>query len=160
MTDSYKIEGIGYDFFPKTCIRETADKWLKSNDFESFNYSRKLIKTEGLLVGGSSGACLWGAMQIAKDLPKDKRIVCIFTDSIRNYLTKFVNDDWMLENHLLSQGEYDTKYIYNENLNLFGGDLLIQDVPKKLVKPLDLSFTVQCCLRCFEEYDIDYVKSN
>ena len=96
-------------------------------------------------------------MQIAKGLSKDKRIVCVFTDSIRNYLTKFVNDDWMLENHLINQVEYDAKYIYNENVNLFGGDLLVEDIPKKLVKPLELSFTVQRCLRAFEENDIDYV---
>ena len=151
------MEGIGYDFYPKTCIRQTADKWLKSDDLSSFSYARKLIKSEGLLVGGSSGACLWGAMQVAKGLPKDKRIVCIFNDSIRNYLTKFVNDDWLLENQLLNQEEYDQKYINNENINIFGGGDIVDKVPKKLVKIMELNTTVRDCLRAFEKYNTDYV---
>ena len=153
----YKIEGIGYKFHPKTCVREIADKWLKSSDKESFSYARRLIKSEGLLVGGSAGACLWGAIQIAKGLPKDKRIVCIFTDSIRNYLTKFVNDDWLLEGNLTSQEEYDAKYINKEGVQLFGGEEKVESVQMKCVNPLELTCTVESCLKAFEQYDIDYV---
>ena len=101
---------------------------------------------------------MWGAMQIAKDLPKDKRVVCIFNDSIRNYLTKFINDDWLLESNLLKQEEYDAKYIDNVNVNLFGGEEKVENVSKKFVKPMELTTTVQECLRAFEEYDVDYVK--
>lgn len=154
------MEGIGYDFYPKTCIRQTADKWLKSSDKESFSYSRRLIKSEGLLVGGSSGACLWGAMQVAKGLPKDKRIVCIFNDSIRNYLTKYVNDDWMLESNLISQEEYDSKYINNESNQLFGGEEKIDSVQMKHVVPIELNTNVENCLQLFEEYNVDYVNLN
>jgi hypothetical protein len=96
-------------------------------------------------------------MQIAKGLSKDKRIVCVFTDSIRNYLTKFVNDDWLLESHLLNQEEYDAKYINKENINLFGGEEKIEKVPKKTVKPIELNTTVKDCLSAFEEYEVDYV---
>jgi hypothetical protein len=151
------MEGIGYDFYPKTCDRTTADKWLKSSDKESFAYARKLIKNEGLLVGGSSGACLWGAMQVAKGLPKDKRVVCVFNDSIRNYLTKFVNDDWLLENNLLDQEEYDSKYINHESVELFGGEEKVEKVPRKIVKAMELVTKIQDCLKAFEEYKTDYV---
>lgn len=154
----YKVEGIGYDFIPKTCGRETADIWLKSNDQESFTYARKLIKEEGLLVGGSSGACLWGAMNIARGLPKDKRVVCIFTDSIRNYLTKFVNDDWCLESGFLSQETYDKKYIENPECSLFGGEEKVGKICNKKVESVSIEMKVKECLKKFEELRVDYVR--
>jgi cystathionine beta-synthase len=50
----YKVEGIGYDFIPKNCDRiGNIDKWVKTNDLEAFKYARRLIKEEGLLVGGN-----------------------------------------------------------------------------------------------------------
>jgi cystathionine beta-synthase len=59
---SYKVEGIGYDFIPRVLDRQYTDKWYKSYDKESFDYSRRLIKEEGMLVGGSSGSALAGAL--------------------------------------------------------------------------------------------------
>jgi len=52
---SYLVEGIGYDFIPRVLDRSPVDKWYKSSDTDSFYYSRRLIKEEGMLVGGSSG---------------------------------------------------------------------------------------------------------
>jgi cystathionine beta-synthase len=52
----YKVEGIGYDFVPEVCDQSTADLWVKTTDKDSFLYSRRLIREEGLLCGGSSGA--------------------------------------------------------------------------------------------------------
>ena len=69
--------------------------WVKSNDCESFQAARSLIREEGLLVGGSSGAILSSALKVAKDLPEDKRVVVLLPDGIRNYMTKFVSDYWM-----------------------------------------------------------------
>ena len=57
--------------------------------------SRRLIREEGLLVGGSSGAAMWAALQIAKQLKSGQNCLVIFPDSIRNYMSKFANDDWM-----------------------------------------------------------------
>lgn len=113
---SYKVEGTGYDFIPKNCDREIADKWIKTGDKETFYYARRLIKEEGLLVGGSSGSVMYAALQIAKDLPEDKRVVCIFVDSVRNYMTKFLNDDWMIENKFIDQDEID------KDLKAVGGE--------------------------------------
>jgi cystathionine beta-synthase len=91
---SYKVEGIGYDFIPDVLDRRLVDRWIKSNDRDSFIVARQLIRQEGLLVGGSSGAAVWAAMQICREMP-GKRVVVILPDSIRNYLTKFVDDRWM-----------------------------------------------------------------
>lgn len=115
----YKVEGIGYDFIPKNCDRNIANKWYKSNDFDSFNWSRRLIKEEGLLVGGSSGSVMAAAMEFVKTLPSDKRVVMVFVDSIRNYMTKFLNDDWMIEGGFYSQSKIDNE------LKAFGDEALI-----------------------------------
>lgn len=74
---------------------------MKSEDHESLNAARELIKQEGLLCGGSSGAALSTALKIAKDLPADKRMVVVLPDGIRNYMTKFVADGWMEERNFL-----------------------------------------------------------
>lgn len=70
---------------------------------------------------GSAGCALDGALQIAKNLPADKRVVVIFTDSIRNYITKHLNDDWMLENGFMQQEKYDSTY-FSEPGKYFGDE--------------------------------------
>lgn len=69
--------------------------WIKTEDCESLNAARALIREEGLLCGGSSGAALAAAIKIAKNLPADKRLIVLLPDGIRNYMTKFVSDQWM-----------------------------------------------------------------
>lgn len=96
--ESYKVEGIGYDFIPDVLKYENIDEWYKTNDVDSFNTSRRLIKEEGLLCGGSSGATFSVALKIANKL-KNKRIVVVLTDGIRNYMSKFLNDNWMIKNN-------------------------------------------------------------
>jgi len=95
---SYKVEGIGYDFFPDVLNNKLIDKYIKINDEDSFKMARRVIKEEGLLVGGSSGGAVWAALQAAKQLDEDENCLVILPDSIRNYLSKFVDDEWMLNN--------------------------------------------------------------
>jgi len=95
---SYKVEGIGYDFIPDVLDRTLVDRWIKSEDGPSFRVARQLIRKEGLLVGGSSGTAVWAALQVAKEMPEGSRIVVILPDSVRNYMTKFVDDTWMRQN--------------------------------------------------------------
>lgn len=95
---SYQVEGIGYDFIPDVLDRDLVDTWYKTEDKESFYFARRLIKEEGLLVGGSSGSSLAAAVKYARDHPElteEDSIVVVLPDSIRSYLSKFVDDDWM-----------------------------------------------------------------
>ena len=94
----YHVEGIGYDFFPVVLDNSLVDRYIKTSDEDSFAMARKLIQEEGLLIGGSCGAAVWGAIEAAKNLDSNKNVLVILPDSIRNYLSKFVNDKWMTNN--------------------------------------------------------------
>lgn len=107
----YEVEGIGYDFVPTVLDRDVVDVWMKTEDHKSLNLARELIRQEGLLCGGSSGAALSVALKVAKDLSEDKRVVILLPDGIRNYMTKFVSDEWMVARdfmvkHLFLMFEY------------------------------------------------------
>jgi cystathionine beta-synthase len=91
----YEVEGIGYDFIPTVLDRSVVDKWIKSNDKMAFPMAKRLIREEGFLCGGSSGAAMAAAMEVAKDLREDQRCVVLCPDNIRNYMTKFLVDNWM-----------------------------------------------------------------
>lgn len=71
--------------------------------------ARRLIREEGLLVGGSAGAVVCGAIKYAQkhNLPEGARMVVIMPDGVRNYLTKLLSKDWMIVNKFLPLSEYD-----------------------------------------------------
>ena len=94
----YKVEGIGYDFFPDVLDNNIIDEYIKVNDKNSFELARRLIQEEGLLVGGSSGTATWAALKAASKLKENENCLIIMPDSIRNYLTKFVDSNWMIKN--------------------------------------------------------------
>jgi cysteine synthase A len=95
----YKVEGIGYDFFPDVLNNKIIDKYIKVNDEDSFKTARQLIKEEGLLVGGSCGTATFAALKAAESLEENQNCLVILPDSIRNYMSKFVNDEWMKKNN-------------------------------------------------------------
>lgn len=97
-TESYLVEGIGYDFIPDVLDRKWVDEWIKTDDDVSFKLARRIIKEEGILVGGSSGSALQAALQVAEKLTEDDVVVVVFPDSIRSYLSKFADDEWMTTN--------------------------------------------------------------
>jgi len=98
---SYKVEGIGYDFVPNVLDRSLVDHWIKTSDKESFVMARRLIKSEGLFVGGSSGSAMVAAVKYAKTMKKGERLVVLLPDSVRNYMSKFLSDSWMVENNFM-----------------------------------------------------------
>ncbi|KXL49379.1 hypothetical protein M433DRAFT_69770 [Acidomyces richmondensis BFW] len=99
----YKVEGIGYDFIPDVLAQNEVDTWYKTDDRDSFYWARRLIREEGLLVGGSSGSAMAACIKYIKDanLGAGEAVVVILPDSIRSYLSKFVDDDWLAANDLL-----------------------------------------------------------
>uniref|UniRef100_A0A0K0F2S1 cystathionine beta-synthase n=1 Tax=Strongyloides venezuelensis TaxID=75913 RepID=A0A0K0F2S1_STRVS len=102
-TYGYLIEGIGHDYVPKVCDIKIVDEWVRTNDKNSFLMARDLIKKEGLLCGGSSGANVCGALQAAKKLKKGQNCVVVLPDGVRNYITKFCDDKWMIENNFMER---------------------------------------------------------
>jgi cystathionine beta-synthase len=109
--EPYKVEGIGYDFVPDVLKRDTVDKWYKTEDRESFQLARRLIAEEGLLVGGSSGSAMAAMLKAVKDLKLGKGdvVVVVCPDSIRSYLSKFADDDWLAANDLLPETDKAAK---------------------------------------------------
>lgn len=124
VNEPYKVEGIGYDFIPDVLDQKIVDRWYKTADKESFQYSRRLIAEEGLLVGGSSGSAIAALVHANEErkFTKDDVVVVVLPDSIRSYLSKvcpycrsqyvvhtnansllqFADDDWLAANDLLA----------------------------------------------------------
>jgi len=102
---TYKVEGIGYDFIPDVLDRSLVDKWYKTDDKEAFLLARRLIREEGLLCGGSSGSAMAAAIEEAKLLSKGQTLVVLLPDTVRNYMSKFLNDQWMSDNGFFEDEE-------------------------------------------------------
>lgn len=107
---SYKVEGVGEDMLPDNVHLKLYDGFVKVNDKEAFDMTRRLVAEEGLLVGPSSALALVGAIKASEKLEKPSNIVVIFADSGRAYLSKAFNDKWMLENELLTEKDISQAY--------------------------------------------------
>ena len=92
---TYQVEGIGYDFFPDVLDNSLVDEYIKTEDEESFVMARRLVKEEGLMCGGSCGSAMVAALKSASKLEKNQKCLVVLPDGIRNYMTKFPNDQWM-----------------------------------------------------------------
>ncbi len=99
----YKVEGIGQNFIPETADMGVIDRWVRVSDRDAFLTARRLAREEGLLVGGSSGTAMYGALQVAQELDEGKIIVVLLADTGRNYLSKIYSDDWMRQNGFLER---------------------------------------------------------
>jgi cystathionine beta-synthase len=97
----YKIEGIGEDFLPSTLDLSVIDEVVRVTDKEAFQWTRRIVREEGIFCGISSGAALAGAMRYVQELPADRVAVVIFPDSGSRYLSKVFDDSWMRANGFL-----------------------------------------------------------
>jgi cystathionine beta-synthase len=101
MPKSWKVEGIGEDFVPRTLDSQLVDEWVRVSDADSFYAARAMARKEGLLLGGSAGTNVAAAIQYARRLGPSDLVVVIGCDTGRNYLSKFFDDNWMREQGLL-----------------------------------------------------------
>lgn len=98
---NYYLEGIGEDHMPKAINFSVIDEVIPVSDKDAFAISRLLGKKEGILAGGSSGANVFGALEIAKRLTESAVIVTVLPDGGVKYLSKIYDDEWMKEHNLL-----------------------------------------------------------
>ncbi len=91
----YLVEGVGEDIWPGAYDPAVPHEIVAVDDAESFAMTRRLAREEGILVGGSSGMAVAGALRVAKDLPADAVVVVLLPDGGRGYLSKIFNDSWM-----------------------------------------------------------------
>ena len=104
----YRLEGLGDEFLIPTMDFSVLDDMIQVTDRQAFHHARRLVKEEGILGGGSSGAALWAVLHLARNLaPRERpaRIVTVFPDGAGRYLSSIFNDEWLAERGLLEPEE-------------------------------------------------------
>src|ERR671933_1231690 len=99
----YLVEGIGKDTWPATMNPDVVDEWIRVSDRDSFLTARRLAREEGILAGGSAGTTLWAALHVGARLGPEATILMMIPDTGRNYLSKFYDDNWLLDHGFLER---------------------------------------------------------
>jgi cystathionine beta-synthase len=94
----YKVEGIGEDMLCKAMDFKVLDDVRQVDDRQCFNAARRMAREEGIFAGGSSGAAVHVAVELAKEVGKGKVIVTVLPDTGNSYISKFYSDEWMKDN--------------------------------------------------------------
>ncbi|HWZ60670.1 MAG TPA: cysteine synthase A [Gemmatimonadaceae bacterium] len=83
----HQFQGMGPGFVPENFDRAVVDRVVLAWEEDAFPLVRRLAREEGLFVGMSSGAIVWAAMKVARELGPSSRVACITPDSGARYLT-------------------------------------------------------------------------
>jgi cystathionine beta-synthase len=143
---SWKVEGIGEDYVPRTLNSQVVDDWVRVTDAESFAAARSLARVEGLLVGGSAGTAAAAALRYAERLSCNDVLVIMLPDTGRNYLSKFYDDAWMRENGFAG----------GENHRATANDILEAKSKARLLS-LTPQHTVEDAVALFREHGISQI---
>ncbi len=98
---TYRVEGFGEDFLPSTMDFSIVDEVIRVSDKECFQWTRRIVREEGLYTGGSAGGTVCAAVKYAERNRQPLNIMCILPDSAVRYLSKIFNDTWMKEGGFL-----------------------------------------------------------
>ena len=98
---NYLLEGIGEDHLAHAMDLKLVDDVVQVSDKDAFHWARQLARQEGILAGGSSGANVWAALEIAKTVTKPTTLVTLLPDGGIKYLSKMYDDKWMNQQKLL-----------------------------------------------------------
>ena len=98
---SYNVEGVGEDHLTKAMDFSMVNDMIQFNDQNCFDTARLMAKEEGIFGGGTAGANVWAALQLASRLTEPAVIVTVCPDNGAKYLSKMYNDEWMREKGFL-----------------------------------------------------------
>ncbi len=99
--ETYKVEGIGEDFFPTTLDFSVIDDMVQVSDKDSFLWTRRLARQEGIFAGGSTGTAMAAVMRVLPSLGENDLMVVLIPDTGLRYLSKVYNTEWMRDNRYL-----------------------------------------------------------
>jgi len=94
----YKVEGIGEDMMCGAMDLQVLDDVRQVDDRQAFAMARRLAREEGIFAGGSSGAAVHVAAQVARELGPGRTVVVPLPDGGRSYISRFFSDEWMRDN--------------------------------------------------------------
>lgn len=94
---AYNVEGVGEDHLTKAMNFQLIDDMIQFNDQNAFSTGRRLAREEGIFGGGTGGANVWAALQLASRLSEPACIVTVIPDNGVKYLSKMYSDEWMMQ---------------------------------------------------------------